>query len=103
MKSEGQKKSQAHEKRLEKVIGGSRAAASGAFWSRKGDVRSDDLLVEHKYTAKKSMSFTSAVLKKITHEAIMDGRTPVLAFHLDGQDYVILLEDDFIELRGKNI
>ena len=33
----------------------------------------------------------------------MDGRTPVLAFHLDGQDYVILLEDDFIELRGTNI
>jgi hypothetical protein len=101
MKSEGQKQSQAHEKRLEKVIGGSRTAASGAFWSRKGDVRSEDLLVEHKYTAKKSISLSSAVLKKITHEAIFDGRTPVLAFHLDNQDYVVLLEDDFIEMREK--
>jgi hypothetical protein len=102
MKSEGQKQSQAHEKRLAKVAGGSRTAASGAFWSRKGDVRTDDLLVEHKYTAKKSISLTSTVLKKIIHEAVFDGRMPVLAFHLDGQNYVVILEDDFLELREKS-
>lgn len=100
MKTEGQKQSQRHERRLEKVIGGQRTAASGAFWSRKGDVRSDDLLVEHKYTGKKSISITSAVLTKIRNEAVMDGRTPVLAFHLDGRDYVVLDEDDFLALRA---
>jgi hypothetical protein len=26
---------------------------------------------------------------------------PVLGVHLDGEDYVILLEDDFIEMRDK--
>ena len=103
MKTEGQIQSQAHERRLEQVIGGKRVAASGAFWQRKGDVRSDDLLVEHKWTAKKSMSFTSTVLRKITNEAILDGRTPVLAFHLDGQDYVILLEDDFVVMRESHL
>jgi len=101
MKSEGQKQSLKHEKRLAKAIGGSRNAASGAFWSRKGDVRSEDLLIEHKWTGKKSFSLKSDVLKKIVREAILDGRTPVLGVHLDGENYVILLEDDYLEMRDR--
>jgi hypothetical protein len=54
LKSEGLKQSQKHEKRLAKAVGGTRNAASGALWSRKGDVRSNDLLIEHKYTGKKT-------------------------------------------------
>jgi len=100
MKSEGQKNSQKHEKRLEKALGGKRTAASGAFWSRKGDVRTQDLLVEHKWTGKKSFTINSGVLKKIVTEAILDGRTPVLGFHLDGENYVILSEEDFFEIRN---
>lgn len=101
MKSEGQKNSQKHEKRLAKAIGGSRTAASGAFWSRKGDVRNDDLLIEHKWTGKKSKTITSAELTKIVNEAIMDGRLPVFGIHLDGKDYVILMETDFLEIWNK--
>lgn len=100
MRSEGQKNSKKHEKRLEKSFGGQRTAASGAFWSRKGDVRTSDLLIEHKWTGKKSFTLNSGVLKKIVTEAILDGRTPVLGFHLDGENYVILSEEDFIELRN---
>jgi hypothetical protein len=101
MRSEGQKNSQFHEKRIAKAIGGSTNAASGAFWSRKGDVRSEDLLVEHKWTGKKSKTIQSSELKKLVNEAIMDGRTPVFGIHLDGEDYVILLENDFLEMRNK--
>ena len=101
MKSEGQKKSRKHENRIAKRVGGKRTAASGAYWSRKGDVRSDDLLIEHKYTGKKQTTIKSDVLKKIMREAILDGRTPVLGIHLDGEDYVILTEHDFIEMREK--
>jgi len=100
MKTEGQKESLKHEKRLEKVAGGKRNAASGAFWSRKGDVRTDDLLIEHKWTGKKSVTIKSEVLQKITKEAILDSRTPVLGLHLDGENYVVLLEEDFFELRN---
>jgi hypothetical protein len=100
MKSEGQKQSLKHEKRLEKTLGGKRSAASGAFWSRKGDVRTDDLLIEHKWTGKKTVTIKSEVLKKITKEAILDSRTPVLGIHLDGDNYVILAEEDFLELRN---
>ena len=101
MKSKGQKESRKHEDRLAKKIGGQRTAASGAFWSRKGDVRSKDLLVEHKWTGKASVSVKAAVLEKIVTEAILDGRTPVLGFHLNDENYVLLLEDDFLELRHK--
>lgn len=100
-KSEGQKQSQSHEKRIAKAIGGSTTAASGAFWSRKGDVRNDDLLIEHKWTGKKSKTIQSAELQKITIEAVMDGRLPVFGIHLDGEDYVILLETNFLEMWEK--
>lgn len=101
LRSEGQKQSQAHEKRIAKAIGGSTTAASGAFWSRKGDVRNEDLLIEHKWTGKKTKTISSVELKKITVEAIMDGRLPVFGIHLDGEDYVILLETDFLEMWHK--
>lgn len=99
MRSEGQRESQKHEKRLAKKIGGKRTAASGAFWSRKGDVRSKELLIEHKWTGKKQVTIKSEVLKKITREAILDSRIPVLGLHLDGENYVVLLEDDYLEMR----
>jgi hypothetical protein len=102
VKSEGQKQSRKHETRLAKAIGGSRTAASGAFWSRKGDVRSSKILIEHKWTGKKSKTIQSVELKKITTEAIMDGRMPVFGLHLDGEDYVIMLETDLLELVQKN-
>jgi len=102
MKSEGQKQSQKHEKRLAKVVGGQTTAASGAFWSRKGDVRSDTMLIEHKWTGKLTKTISSKELKKITNEAIMDGRFPVFGIHLDGEDYVIVLETDFLELWDKS-
>lgn len=100
-KSVGQKESQKHEKRLAKAVGGQTTAASGAFWSRKGDVRSAELLIEHKWTGKKSKTIKSEELKKITNEAIMDGRLPIFGIHLDGEDYVILLETDFLEMWNK--
>jgi hypothetical protein len=98
MKTEGQKQSQKHEKRVAKAFAGQVTAASGAFWNRKGDVRTEDFLIEHKYTGKKSYTIKSAELEKITTEAILDNRTPILGFHLNGVDYVILMEEDFLNI-----
>lgn len=98
MKSDGQKKSQAHEKRLAGKIGGKTVAASGAFWSRKGDARSEDYLIEHKYTAANSYRLTKADLDKVRKEAIMTGRTPLFCIHVGGYDLVVQFEDDFFEL-----
>jgi Holliday junction resolvase len=103
VKSEGQKQSLKHEKRLEKALGGQRSAASGAFWSRKGDVRTPELLIEHKWTGKKSFTIKADVVEKIWTEAILDSRTPVLGIHLNGKNYVLLDEDDFIEIHEYRI
>ncbi len=98
MKSEGMKASQAHEKRLAKVIGGARVAGSGSFWSRKGDVRSDKYLIEHKYTANKSYSLKAEDLQKLENEAIMVGREPLFCISLGGKNYVIQTEDDWLAM-----
>jgi len=99
MKSKGQRESQKHEARLAKKFGGQRTAASGAFWSRKGDVRSHDMLIEHKWTGKASFTLKAAVLEKIVTEAILDSRMPVLGVSLNDNNYVLLTEDDFMEMR----
>jgi len=98
VKSKGQKQSQKHEARLAKVFDGKRVAASGAFWNRKGDVRTRDYLIEHKWTGKASFTVKAAVLEKIVKEAILESRTPVLGFSLNDENYVMLTEDDFLEL-----
>jgi len=69
MRSKGQKESKKHEDRLAKAVGGQRTAASGAFWSRKGDVRSKDLLIEHKWTGKATVTIKATVLEKIVTES----------------------------------
>ena len=99
MNSKGQKESKTHEVRLAKKVDGTRNAGSGAFWSRKGDVRSKDLLIEHKWTGKTQVTVKAAVLEKIVNEAIVDSRTPVLGFSLNNNNYVLLTEDDFLEMR----
>jgi len=99
MKSKGQKESQKHEARLAKKFDGQRTAASGAFWSRKGDVRSQDLLIEHKWTGKASFTVKAAVLEKIVKEAILESSMPVLVVSLNSNNYVLLTEDDFEEMR----
>ena len=98
MKSKGQKESKKHEVRLAKVLNGKRNAGSGAFWSRKGDVRSDDVLLEHKYTSKASFTLKAAVLEKIVKEAILESRMPILGISLNSEDYIVLTENDFLEL-----
>ena len=101
MKTEGLKESQKHEKRLAKRIGGKRNAASGAMWNRKGDVRSDDLLIEHKYTGKKQYTLKSIDLEKNVTNAILESRMPVFGISLNSKNYVLLTEDDFLEMREK--
>jgi len=98
MKSKGLRESQKHEARLAGVFDGKRNAGSGAFWSRKGDVRSREYLIEHKWTGKASFTLKAAVLEKIVNEAILESRTPILGISLNNENYVILTEDDLLEL-----
>lgn len=89
------------EKRLAGKVQGSRPAASGAFWTRKGDVRSEDLLIEAKTTDKASYSIKKQIWEKIRREALLDGRMPVLAIQIQDRNLVVLDEEDFLALRSE--
>ena len=94
--NEKNKRSNEQEKRTADKYNGSRNVMSGAGWVRKNDVRTEDLLVENKYTDKKSYSIKSEEMVKLARTAILEDRMPVLQVDLGGRSYVVLLEDDFL-------
>ena len=91
-------KSRRQENETAKAIGGLPTPASGAFWHRKGDVRSKEYLLEAKYTDKKSISVNKAVWEKIRREALLDGRTPGLVLQIQDRKLIVLDMEDFLEL-----
>ena len=98
-----QKLSDAQEKRTAATYGGTLNARSGAGKWRKADVRTDDLMIENKTKMDpnaKSFTVQAVWLRDLTKRARLEGRMPVLQFDLGGHRYVILCEDDFLELRG---
>lgn len=93
------KKSRKQEKRSADTYRGSRNAGSGSFWLRKNDVRSTELLIENKLTiGTKSITLKEVDLRELRERAILEDRVPVLQFDLNGRSYVVLVEDDFLEM-----
>jgi len=93
------KKSRKQEERTAKAYRGSRNAGSGSGWLRKNDVRSEHFLIENKFTDNtKSYSIKFTDLRDLESVAIREDRIPVLQFDLGGKRYVILTEDDFLEM-----
>lgn len=98
------KKSQKQEKRTADTYRGSRNARSGAGWLRKNDVRSENLLIENKLTTNvKQITLKSKDLIELQQRAILEDRVPVLQFDCNNRRYVVLVEDDFLELAGLNV
>lgn len=97
------KKSKRQELRTADRYRGSRNAGSGSGWLRKNDVRSKDFLLENKFTTNtKSFTVKFVDLKELEARAILEDRTPVLQFDLNNKSYVILCEDDFLEMVNKD-
>lgn len=96
------KTSRKQEQRTADTYKGSRNAGSGSFWLRKNDVRSAEFLFENKFTTnKKSITLKEIDLRELNERAIIEDRVPVLQFDLAGRRYVVLVEDDFIEMVGE--
>jgi len=87
---------QKQEDRIAKLVSGQVSAGSGAF-DRKGDVRAPTELWEAKWTSKKQVTIQAAVLEKICGEAIVEGRIAVLGLELNGRNYVVVEEADWLE------
>jgi Holliday junction resolvase len=100
VRSEGQRRSLKQERRTAKLYNGRRTPGSGNGWARKGDVVTQSLLIENKYTGNEQITIKRVALKKICDEATAEGRLPVLGVELSGEHYVILPEADFLEVLG---
>lgn len=95
--------SRKQEERSAKNYKGSRQPGSGSGWARKNDVRSHDFLIENKFTGnEKSYTIKFNDLKELTSRAVLEDRTPMLQFDLGGRRYVVLVEDDFLEMLGND-
>lgn len=93
------KKSNKQEARTADTYKGQRQAGSGSGWMRKNDVRSENLLIECKFTEnKKSYTIKFTDLRELEIRAISEDRLPVLQFDLSGKQYVILTQEDFLGL-----
>ena len=96
------RESRKQEERTAEAYRGSRNSGSGSGWLRKNDVRSEEFLIENKLTHnEKSYSVKFTDLRDLKVRAIKENRTPVLQFDLGGKRFVILTEDDFLEMIGE--
>lgn len=92
------KRSRKQEKRGAHRFSGKVTPGSGNGEFAKGDVRTPHLLIEYKRTDKDSISLKADWLEKIREEAILDGRSPVMGIQVGGQNWVLIPEDDYVEL-----
>lgn len=100
-----QKKSDAQEKRTARTYGGTVNAMSGAGWVRKADVRTPEFMIENKTKMDpdaKSYSVKAVDLRDLTKRARLEGRIPLLQFDLAGHQYVVITEDDFLDIISNN-
>ena len=99
--SESGKRSKKQEERTAKSYRGSRNAMSGAGWMRKADVRTEDFMIENKLKMDpnaKSYSIKAVDMRDLTKRARLEGRIPMMQIDLAGHRYVVLTEDDFLEM-----
>ena len=78
--------------------GGQRHRGSGNG-ARKGDGRTTNELFEFKRTDKTQITLHKRDLDKISAEASLTGRVPVVVLEIRGKSYVVIEESDWIAYR----
>ena len=98
------KTSQKQEKRLAKKLGGRVQPGSGSLLSFKGDVITDDFLIEAKFTDKEDYRLQLAIWHKITKEAHSKDKIPLMEVCLDQDkkpvNLIIVNPMDFYDITG---
>lgn len=85
------KKSEKQEARTAQQLGGRTQIASGAIWTMKADVRTEQFLVENKFTDSNYYSLKRAIWDKIEHEALNDSlRTPMMQIDIQDNSIVVI-------------
>jgi hypothetical protein len=98
--AEVHKRSKDQENRIAVAYKGSRNVMSGAGWSKKADVRTNRFLIEAKTTENKSYSLKLSEMREIRKQALVDDRIPLFMIEIQGHNFVVMDENDFIEMSG---
>lgn len=59
---------------------------SGAIWSDKGDLKTDEFVIECKFTEKKGYRISIKTLKKLWDEALESNKLPLLVIGIQEED-----------------
>ena len=92
-------RSDAQEARFADLIGGRVNPGSGSGWKRRQDVRTIEWLWENKRTDnKRSISIKLDDVEQLRRHALREGRTPGMHIEIVDKRFVLLAEEDFLEL-----
>jgi len=87
MKKKNNKRSgQAFENKVEKTLN------SGSLWFDKGDLKTDDYVIECKFTEKKGFRITTALLQKLWDEALDACKLPFLVIGIEDEKFRWMLK-----------
>lgn len=94
-KKKQNKRSRTQERKRADEVGGRPTAGSGSSWRSAGDVSTDDVLEEVKFTDKASYSLKVADLQAIRRKALNTGKEPsfLVEFSEHNMRVIIQIED----------
>lgn len=106
MTTHNQRMANQHENEVADAFGGHVTPMSGAGWISKGDVRSRHEYVECKATEARSYSVSLKLLQDVQRQGLLCERIGVLnikfmPFGTRPSRWVVLSEEDYLELRAK--
>lgn len=85
-KKSNKEKGQKFEKKVAKTIN------SGQLWFSKGDLKTEDYVIECKFTEKKGFRITTQLLQKLWNEALDANKLPKLIIGLDDDNCKWMLD-----------
>lgn len=97
-----QKMADRQERKTAAAHGGRLTPRSGAGWVHKGDVSTEDEVIECKATGKTQITLKASWLEKVFNEAVRKLKRPVLEIELNGVSYVVLNRHHYIELKNSS-
>jgi Holliday junction resolvase len=101
-KDERKRVSEAQERSIARKSGAKQHSGSGSG-SRRLDMHTDDTLIECKtvLTGNKQITIKSEDLRLLSYHAAIQDRSPVMHVRVDGKDWVLIPEGDYLELRNE--
>lgn len=79
-KKSNKKKGQEFENLVKKTLN------SGGFWFDKGDLKTEDYVIEAKFTDKKGFRISTKILKKLWGEALDSAKLPLLTVGIQDEE-----------------